>query len=167
LPGLAFLALIAAGAVLWRVLPSKKPAAALSASGRPTLAVLNFENKSGDPKLDGMRDMLSELLITSLSQSKYVCVIAGEEMYSILKRLNLADARKYSSEDIEKIAAQIQATHVLRGSFIKAGESFIITAGLQKPGTRENPPPPPDRSEQRKGRHRQGQRSGPSGHARV
>ena len=46
--------------------------------------------------------------------------------------------RKYSSEDIGKIAAQTRATHVLRGSFIKAGESFIITAGLQKPGTGES-----------------------------
>ncbi|MGA2587478.1 MAG: tetratricopeptide repeat protein [Candidatus Aminicenantales bacterium] len=51
----------------------------------------------------------------------------------------MADARKYSSEDIEKIAAQTRATHVLRGSYIKAGESFIITAGLQKPGTGESP----------------------------
>ena len=53
----------------------------------------------------------------------------------------MAEARKYSSEDIEKIAAQTRATHVLRGSFIKAGESFIITAGLQKPGTGKTRPP--------------------------
>ncbi len=140
-PGLAILAIAAAAIILWRVLPSKKLLLTAPGASRPTLAVLYFENKSGDPKLDGMRDMLSELLITSLSQSKYMSVVAGEEMYTILKRLNLAEARKYSSEDIEKIAAQTRATHVLRGSFIKAGESFIITAGLQMPGTRENPPP--------------------------
>jgi serine/threonine protein kinase/Tfp pilus assembly protein PilF len=141
LPGLVFLALIAAGIVLWRVLPSKTAGPAPSVSGMPTLAVLYFENKSGDTKLDTWRDMLSELLITSLSQSRYIRVITGEEMYTILKRLGLADARKYSSEDIERVAAQTRATHVLRGSFIKAGQNFIITAGLQKPGTRENPPP--------------------------
>jgi serine/threonine protein kinase len=140
-PALAFLVLVAAGIVLWRIIAPKKAAPLPSSSGQPTLAVLYFENKSGDTKLDSWRDMLSELLITSLSQSRYMSVITGEEMYTILKRLGLVDARKYSSEDIEKIAAQTRATHVLRGSFIKTGESFIITAGLQKPGTRENPPP--------------------------
>ena len=112
-----------------------------SASGRPTLAVLYFENMSGDPKLDNWRDALAELLITSLQQSRYISVISGDEMYTILKRLGLADARKYSSEDIEKIVAQTRATYVLRGSFIKAGESFIITAGLQKPGASEGSTP--------------------------
>jgi len=137
-PGLVFLVLIAAGVLLWRVIPPKKITLSPSASGRPTLAVLYFENKSGDPKLDNWRDALAELLIADLSQSKYIRVISGDEMYTILKRLGLADARKYSSEDIEKIAAQTRATHVLRGNFIKAGESFIITASLQKPGAGES-----------------------------
>ena len=122
-----------------RIIPSRKPALSPSASGQPTLAVLYFENKSGDPKLDNWRDGLTELLIEALSQSRYIRVVSSDHLYTILKRLGLADARKYSSEDIEKIAAQTRATHVLRGSYIKAGESFIITAGLQKPGTSESP----------------------------
>ncbi len=141
IPTIAFLALIAAGIILWRVLPSKKPALSPSASGQPTIAVLYFENKSGDTKLDNWRDALAELLIADLSQSKYVRVISGDEMYTILKRLGLAEAQKYSSEDIEKIAVQTRATHVLRGNFIKAGESFIITASLQKPGTGQSSTP--------------------------
>jgi serine/threonine protein kinase/Tfp pilus assembly protein PilF/TolA-binding protein len=141
IPALVLFGLVVAGIILWRVLPSKKAAPSLPASGQPTLAVLYFENKSGDTKLDNWRDGLAELLITSLRQSKYIRVVSSDEIYTVLKRLGLAEARKYSSEDIEKIAAQTQATHVLRGSFMKAGESFIITAGLQKPGTRESPPP--------------------------
>ena len=140
IPALFLFALIAVGIILWRVLPAKKPAPPPSASGQPTLAVLYFENKSGDPKLDNWRDGLTELLIEAL-QSRYLRVVSGDQLYTILKRLGLADARKYSSEDIEKIAAQTRATHVLRGSYIKAGESFVITAGLQKPGTGESPTP--------------------------
>jgi serine/threonine protein kinase/cytochrome c-type biogenesis protein CcmH/NrfG len=138
MPGLAFLAVVAAGIILWRLLPANKPVASLSASGQPTLAVLYFENKSGDPKLDNWRDGLTELLIEALSQSRYIRVVTSDQLYTVLKRLGLADARKYSSEDIEEIAAQTRATHVLRGSYIKAGESFIITAELQKPGTGES-----------------------------
>jgi serine/threonine protein kinase/tetratricopeptide (TPR) repeat protein len=137
-PGLAFLALVVVSVILWRVLPSKKAALPSSASGQPTLAVLYFENKSGDPKLDNWRDGLTELLIEALNQSRYVRVVSSDQLYTILKRLGLADARKYSSEDIEKIVAQTRATHVLRGSYIKAGESFIITAELQKPGAGES-----------------------------
>jgi serine/threonine protein kinase/tetratricopeptide (TPR) repeat protein len=137
-PASVFVVLVLAGIVLWRVVASKKTALSPSSSGQPTLAVLNFENKSGDPKLDNWRDGLAELLITDLSQSTYIRVISSDEMYTILKRLGMADARKYSSEDIEKIVVQTRATHILRGSYIKAGESFIITAGIQKPGTGES-----------------------------
>jgi serine/threonine protein kinase/cytochrome c-type biogenesis protein CcmH/NrfG len=138
IPALGLLILIAATILLWRGFPSKKPAPAPSASGMPTLAVLYFENNSGDAKLDNWRDALAELLIADLSQSRYIRVISGDEMYTILKRLGLTDARKYSSEDIEKIAAQTRATHVLRGSYLKAGETFVITASLQKPGAGES-----------------------------
>jgi serine/threonine protein kinase/tetratricopeptide (TPR) repeat protein len=139
IPAIAILVLAVIGFVLWRVIPSRKSAPSSSASGLPTLAVLYFENKSGDPKLDNWRDGLAELIITSLQQSKYIRVISSDEIYTILKRLGLAEARKYSSEDIEKIAAQTRATHILRGSYIKAGESFVITAGLQKAGRGESP----------------------------
>jgi serine/threonine protein kinase/Flp pilus assembly protein TadD len=138
-PVSVFVVLVLAGFVVWRVIRPKESIASASASGQPTLAVLYFENKSGDPKLDNWRDGLAELLIEALSQSRYIRVVSSDQLYTILKRLGLADARKYSSDDIEKIAAQTRATHVLRGSYIKAGESFIITAGLQKPGTGESP----------------------------
>jgi len=134
--GIAFLALISVGLILWRVLPSKKFAPSPSASGQPTLAVLYFENKSGDPKLDNWRDGLTELLIEAL-QSRYIRVVSSDQLYTVLKRLGLADARKYSSEDIDKIAVQCRATHILRGSYIRAGGNYVITADLQKPGAGE------------------------------
>ena len=140
-PGLVLLALMAIGITLLRVIPPKKSSLAPSVSGKPILAILYFENKSGDAGLDNWREALPELLITALSQSKYIRVVTNDEMYTILKRLGLADARKYSSEDIEKIASQTRATHVLRGSFMKAGESYIITAGLQKPDASEKSTP--------------------------
>ncbi|TRZ92996.1 serine/threonine protein kinase [bacterium] len=138
-PVSALIVLVLAGIIFLRIIPSRKLSPPPSTSGQPTLAVLYFENKSGDPKLDNWRDGLAELLIEALSQSRYIRVVSSDQLYTILKRLGLADARKYSSDDIEKIAAQTRATHVLRGSYIKAGESFIITAGLQKPGTGESP----------------------------
>jgi serine/threonine protein kinase/tetratricopeptide (TPR) repeat protein len=138
IPALVFFTLVVAGLILWRVLPPKKPARPASASGQPTLAVLYFENKSGDKKLGFWRNALPELLITDLSQSKYIHVIASDQMLTILRKLGLVEAQEYSSEDIRRIAAQTRASDVLRGSFIKAGEAIIITAGLQKVGASES-----------------------------
>ena len=60
-------------------------------------------------------------------------------MYTVLKRLGLAEAPKYSSADIGKIASLCRATHVLRGDFVKGGESFVIMAALETPGSGESP----------------------------
>jgi tetratricopeptide (TPR) repeat protein len=137
-PALGVLGIVTVALVTWRIVALINTNSSILSAGQPTVAVLTFENKSGDTNLDQWRDGLAELLIADLSQSRYIKVVPGEEMYTILKRLGLADARRYSSEDIEKIAAQCRATYVLRGNFLKAGESFVITAGLQKPGKGEN-----------------------------
>jgi serine/threonine protein kinase/Tfp pilus assembly protein PilF len=139
IPAIAIISLIAAGIILWRIIHPIKPIPSISAACQPTLAVIYFENKSGDEKLDYLREVLSELINTDLSQSRFIRVVTSEQIYTTLKKLGLVDARRYSSEDIERIAAQTRATHILRGSFIKAGEGIIITAGVQKPGTAETP----------------------------
>ena len=140
MPAAAVLVLAAGSFLIWRyMLP--KPVPSPHVVGMPTLVVLYFENKSGDKNLDFWRVGLPEVLIPDLSQSRYIRVVTTDELLTVLRRLGLAEAREYSSEDIGKIAAQTRATHVLRGSLIKAGESIIITIGLQKPGASDNPPP--------------------------
>jgi tetratricopeptide (TPR) repeat protein len=136
--GRVALAFVAVGAIFLWILPSKKAAPPPPSSVRPTLAVLPFENRSGDQNMDYWREDLPELLITSFSQSKYIRAISGDEMLTVLRKLRLAEAREYSSEDIGKIVALTRATHILRGSLIKAGESIVITASLQNPSTKES-----------------------------
>jgi serine/threonine protein kinase/tetratricopeptide (TPR) repeat protein len=132
------LGLCAASIFIWHYVVPKPASRPLSgATGQPTLAILYFENKSGDKELDFWRSALPELLIADLAQSRYVRVISGDQMLTVLRRLGLADAQEYSSEDIQKIATRTRASHVLRGSLIKVGENFIIAAGLQAMGTEE------------------------------
>ena len=137
-PTLGVLGIAIIALVTWRIIALIKTNSSTLSSVQPTLAVLTFENESGDTNLDKWRDVLTELLIADLSQSRYIRVVSGDEMYTILKRFGLSAARKYSSEDIEKIAASCRATYVLKGNFLKAGERFIVTARLQKPGKGES-----------------------------
>jgi tetratricopeptide (TPR) repeat protein/tRNA A-37 threonylcarbamoyl transferase component Bud32 len=134
-PALAVVAVIVIAAILLKILPSRKTAPA--ASGKPSLAVLYFENISGDKSLDAWKTGLTELLIAKLSQSKFINVLDGNTIYSILKKLNLDEAKKYTKEDLLKVANEGGATHTLSGSLMKAGPNILLTLSLQKPITKE------------------------------
>jgi serine/threonine protein kinase/Tfp pilus assembly protein PilF len=97
---------------------------------KPSLAVLYFENQSGDKNLDNWRQAFSELLTTDLSQSKYLRVLRSDQVYSIFKRLKLLEARRYSEEDLKQIAQNGNINRILKGSYVKAGDNFTITATL-------------------------------------
>jgi len=96
----------------------------------PSLAIVYFENKSGDKNLDNWRDAFSELLTTDLSQSKYIKVLRSDEIYGIFKKLNLLEAKRYSTQDLKEVAKNGRVNHVLKGSYMKAGDDFVITAML-------------------------------------
>lgn len=118
--------------LVWRyIVPRELPTLSPSV---PSLAVLRFENLSGDKSLDVWRDALPTVLIADLSQSRDIRVVSGEQLLTAMRRLSLADVPRFSSNDIGKIAAQTKATYALTGSLVKAGESIVITAVLQKPG---------------------------------
>jgi serine/threonine protein kinase/Tfp pilus assembly protein PilF len=104
---------------------------------KPSLAILYFENNSGSEALENWRSGLSEMLITDLSQSKFLHILSGDRIYSLLDNLDLIEKDKYSTEDLKKVASQGGVSHILRGSFITAGEKFIINASLMKGDTAE------------------------------
>ena len=106
-------------------------------SGRPSLAVVYFENKTGDKSLDEWSTGLQDLLITDLSQSKFLRVLSGDKIYSILKKLDLHETRRYSTDDLVKVANEGAAEYTISGSFIKAGSQLLVNATLQKPRTED------------------------------
>jgi serine/threonine protein kinase/Flp pilus assembly protein TadD len=136
IPALTALIVIAAVVVFWKFLPNKKMVP--PPSGKPSLAILYFENISADPSLDDWKTGLTELLITDLSQSRYINVLGSDRIYGLLKRLGLDQAKKYSSDDLQKVAQEGRVTYTGSGSIMKAGENIIITFALRKPQTGES-----------------------------
>ena len=132
--GIAVLAMVAL--VVWRFFP-KKGVAPLPPSGKPSLAILYFDNTSGDESLDGWKIGLSNLLIAGMSQSKFIDVLSDDRIYGILKKLNLLEAKRYSTEDLVRVADETGVNHTASGGFIKAGDKIIITLTVQKPQTGE------------------------------
>jgi len=76
-------------------------------------------------------------LITDLNQSKFLRILSGDKIYSILKKLNLQDTKRYSTDDLVKVADEGAAEYTVSGSYIMAGSQLLVTATLQKPRTEE------------------------------
>ena len=135
LPAAALLALAVLTIFGIRLLGRKSLVPALS--GKPSLAVMYFENITGDTGLDHWRKALPMLLVTDLSQSKYVRVLTSDELYDILNRLSQLDVKSYSSKALKEIAARGGVNHILLGQLTKAGDSFRLSYTLKKFGAGE------------------------------
>ncbi len=134
-PAVLVVVLVAAAVFGLRLLSHKSPVAV--AAGKPSLAVMYFENNTGDPGLDHWRKALPELLVTDLSQSKYVNVLSGDQLYDVLSQMNQLEAKSYSSRVLKDVAARGGVNHVLLGGLTKAGDSFRLDYRLKSYGTGE------------------------------
>ncbi|MCX6563074.1 MAG: protein kinase [Candidatus Aminicenantes bacterium] len=135
IPAVAVLIVAAAIIVILGIGPGKKIVP--RASGKPTIAIVNFENKTGDKDLDKWSTGIRDLLITDLAQSKFLDVLSDSDVYGILKKFNLADTSTYSTDDLVRIADAGGAQYTVNGSYLKAGDQIIINATCQKPHSRE------------------------------
>lgn len=124
IPAVVLLGIIIAVIIIWQILPSGSSIPKVY--DKPTLAVMYFENNTGDVNLDQYRKGISDLLISDLYQSQHINVVRGDRLFDIIKKLNLEKAQAYSSADLKRVAMAGKATHILQGSYTKAGENFRI-----------------------------------------
>jgi adenylate cyclase len=106
----------------YRVRPAVQPdeARKVAISKLPAVAVLPFENMSGDPEQAYFSDGLAEDIITALSQWHSLPVIARNSSFSF----------KGQQIRVQKIADELGARYILEGSVRKAGQRLRITAQL-------------------------------------
>jgi TolB-like protein/class 3 adenylate cyclase len=91
----------------------------------PTVAVLPFDNLSGDPSQDFFSDGVSEALITDLSRFDDLNVLAR----------NTTFAYKKKATDIQELGSQLKTQYIIEGSTRRAGEQISVTAQLIDAGT--------------------------------
>jgi tetratricopeptide (TPR) repeat protein len=118
--------------VWWR---EPKAPVSVPPSGKPSLAILRFENLSGDPSLDWLRTGLADMLITDLSQSAELDVLSTDRLYQVLRDMRRLDDRIDSLEVVQDLAARGGVKTVLEGSFLKSGESIRINVRIQEAAT--------------------------------
>ncbi|UCE40384.1 MAG: protein kinase [Candidatus Aminicenantes bacterium] len=133
-PALVILAVMIIVVFIWQLLP-KKESASITPSDKPSLAVMYFENNTGDNNLDHWRKALAELLIADLSQSQHLVVLSRDRLFNILTEMNLTEASSYSFSDLKEIAKKGGVENVLQGTFAQAGENFRLDIMLQDSST--------------------------------
>ncbi|HYU12060.1 MAG TPA: adenylate/guanylate cyclase domain-containing protein [Stellaceae bacterium] len=92
----------------------------LSLPDRPSIAVLPFQNMSGDAEQDYFVDGMVEDIITGLSRIKWLFVIARNSSF----------AYKGQSPDIRQVGRELGVRYVLEGSVRKAAARVRITGQL-------------------------------------
>jgi adenylate cyclase len=86
----------------------------------PAIAVLPFDNLSGDPSQEFFSDGLSEELITRLSRFDHLRVLAR----------NTTFAYKRKAIEMQELSRQLQAQYVIEGSFRRIPDQISVTAQL-------------------------------------
>jgi len=116
IPAIAAMALIAVGGVTaWYVYSGNQ-----WPSGPPVVAVLPFENLTGDPAQSAFSDGLTDFVTTVLSTYPEIRVVARSSTARF----------KSSSEDIRRIAEALGARYLIEGSVQRGEDGFHITAQL-------------------------------------
>ena len=95
-------------------------AQALALPDKPSIAVLPFENMSGEPEQEYFADGMVEDIITGLSRSKSLFVIARTSSFTY----------KGKAVDVKRVGRELGVRYVLEGSVRKAGNRVRITGQL-------------------------------------
>ena len=87
---------------------------------KPSVAVLPFDNMSGDPNQEYFSDSLTEQIINGLCKVSNLFVIARNSSF----------AYKRKSISVKQIAQELGVRYILEGSVLKVGNRVRITAQL-------------------------------------
>jgi TolB-like protein/Tfp pilus assembly protein PilF len=100
--------------------PSREAPAPLQLPDKPSIAVLAFQNLSGDPEQDYFADGVIEDIITALSRIRWLFVIARNSSFTYKGR----------AVDVKQVGRELGVRYVLEGSVRKAGNRVRITGQL-------------------------------------
>jgi adenylate cyclase len=100
--------------------PEVAPPPALALPDKPSIAVLPFQNMSGDPEQEYFADGMVDEIITALSRIRWLFVIARNSSFTY----------KGQAIDVKQVGRELGVRYILEGSVRKAGSRVRITGQL-------------------------------------
>src|SRR5437764_1920446 len=106
-----------------------KPTTSLALPEKPSIAVLPFQNMSGDPEQEYFVDGMVEEIITALSRIRWLFVIARNSSFTY----------KGQAVDVQQVGRELGVRYVLEGAVRKGGDRVRITGPLLDAATGTQP----------------------------
>lgn len=95
-----------------------------------TIAILTFDNQTGDQDLKWLSHGITDMLIRDLSQSRFLNVITIQRLLDICKNIGIKSLGAVDYKMISMIGKQAQAEAVITGSFLMVEDSLAINVQL-------------------------------------
>ena len=95
-----------------------------------TLAIMYFENLKDKEDEERIGEMVSELLITGLSESQYMTVVSSQRLYDLLKMMGREGARVIDKTVASEVAQKAEAKYMILGKILTTTPDLVITSQL-------------------------------------
>jgi len=99
-------------------------------AGENTLAIMYFENLKDKEDKGKIGEMVSELLITDLSESQYMRVVSSQRLYDIFKLMGREGIKVIDKTVASEVAKKAQAKYMLLGKILSTEPELVITSQL-------------------------------------
>ena len=99
---------------------ARQPSGAPPLPDKPSLAVMPFQNMSGDPEQEYFADGMVDEIITALSRITWLFVIARNSSFTY----------KGQAVDVKQVGRELGVRYVVEGAVRKAGDNVRISAQL-------------------------------------
>ncbi len=100
-----------------------------------TLAILPFTNATGSAELEWMRAGLADMLITDISQSRFLRPVPGERVVKLLRELGVEEQSRFDEATLESVSKLAPAQSVLYGQFVESEGRIRLDLALRSAGS--------------------------------
>jgi len=122
IPAMVVIALIVAIFLVFQFLPEKRQQAAATIEN--SIAVISFENQTGDQKYDYLRKAIPNLIITNLENTSFFYVATWERLFDLLRQMGKKDLEIIDRDLGFDLCRREGIEYIVLGSFTKAGNTF-------------------------------------------
>jgi serine/threonine protein kinase/tetratricopeptide (TPR) repeat protein len=135
IPAIIFIGIVILGIFLWRTLSSGD--VFIPPEQRLSVAVISFENQTGNETYDHLQKVIPNLLITNLEQSGYFSVVTWERLHDLLKQIDKGDVEFIDRDLGFELCQMDNIDAVVIGSYAKAGEVFATDVKVLEVATKK------------------------------
>ncbi len=122
IPTLIVITIVVFAIIAWRLLPRRE--AALTPKIDNSIAVISFENQTGDRSYDYLQKVIPNLLITNLENTDLFYVVTWERMHDLLGQIGKKDVDIIDRDLGFELCRREGVESIVLGFFTKVGDVF-------------------------------------------